>query len=76
MERKAATVSEVQESTGIGRDRVYKAVHLGELRSIRIGRRIVIPWAFVDEWLRDLSSQNGTESDAWENGDAPKAARA
>lgn len=36
---------------GIGRNNVYALIHSGRLRSIRIGRKILIPRSAVEEFL-------------------------
>ena len=56
MDELALTVSQVVERTRIGRNRVYQAIEAGELRAVRIGRRIVVPVAAVHEWLGQLST--------------------
>lgn len=42
-ERRTLTVVEVAEALGVGRQTVYDAIARGDIRCIRIGRRIVIP---------------------------------
>ncbi|GGK31246.1 hypothetical protein GCM10008955_26400 [Deinococcus malanensis] len=36
---------------GIGRNGVYELIRKGELRSIRVGRKIIIPLAAINEFL-------------------------
>ena len=45
------TVGEAARYLGIGRNSAYEAVRRGEIPSIRIGRRIVIPRHRFLEWL-------------------------
>lgn len=52
--------NEVSQRTGIGRNSVYDAINRGELRSIRIGRRILIPVEAVREWLDRLGSTSAS----------------
>jgi excisionase family DNA binding protein len=46
VERQAAltlTVEEAAELLGIGRNSAYEAIKRGELRAVRIGRRLLVP---------------------------------
>ena len=43
MDKETYTVEEVAELLGIGRSSAYTAVHTGEIPSIRIGRRLLVP---------------------------------
>ena len=51
MERLTYTVTEVAELLGISRGSAYTHVRTGEIPSITIGGRIVIPRRVVDEML-------------------------
>ena len=51
MERQTLTVSELGRILGIGRNSAYLAVERGEIRSIRLGKRIVIPRAELERLL-------------------------
>ena len=44
-ERLGMSVPETAKRLKIGRNQAYAAVKTGELPSVRIGRRIIIPWA-------------------------------
>ena len=44
-ERPTMPVEEVGETLGIGRSAAYEAVRRGEIPSIRIGRRVLVPTA-------------------------------
>ncbi len=46
------TVEEVARRLGIGRDLAYRAVRAGDIPSIRIGRRILVPKAELERLLR------------------------
>jgi excisionase family DNA binding protein len=50
---KAATVSvdEAAEMIGIGRTSVYTAIRLGQLPSLRLGKRLLVPRAALEELL-------------------------
>ncbi len=47
----ALTVQEAVQATRVGRTTLYQAISDGELRVVRIGRRIVVPVASLNEWL-------------------------
>ena len=49
--KRTATVEEAARLLGISRTTAYECVHRGEIRSIRIGRRILIPLNVIDELL-------------------------
>jgi excisionase family DNA binding protein len=49
--RDTLTVEEVAARLGVSRAVAYEAVRRGELRSVRIGRRIVIPKATIERLL-------------------------
>jgi len=50
-DRRAYTVEEVARLLGVSRGSAYEAVRCGEIRSLTIGRRIVIPPSAVAELL-------------------------
>lgn len=52
MDRLTITVDEAARQLGMGRATVYDAVKTGEMPSIKLGRRIVIPRAAFEELLR------------------------
>jgi len=49
--RRTLDVPEVAKLLGIGRDTAYEAVASGEIPSIRLGRRIVVPEAALERLL-------------------------
>jgi excisionase family DNA binding protein len=51
MERSTMTVEEAAEVLGISRTSAYECVRRGELRAIRLGRRLVVPRLVVDQLL-------------------------
>lgn len=54
MEKQAYSIREFREQTGIGRNLAYKLIETGKIKTIRVGRRILIPaWAF-EEFLRKV----------------------
>lgn len=36
---------------GVGRNKAYELVNSGEIRALRVGRRIVVPQSAVEEYL-------------------------
>jgi len=45
------TVEAAGEIMGIGRNQAYEAVHRGDLPSIKIGKRILVPKALLERLL-------------------------
>lgn len=56
-ERLTVTVEEAAELLGIGRNSAYAAVDRGELPSVRIGRRLLIPRAALERMLREADER-------------------
>ena len=52
VEQPVMTVDEAAEVLGVSRASAYEGVKTGEIPSIRIGRRIVVPTAAVRRMLR------------------------
>ena len=48
---RTVTVRQAARELGIGRDQCYEACRRGEVPSIRIGRRVLIPRAALDRML-------------------------
>lgn len=46
------SVDALANSLGISREKAYKSLRDGEIPSIRLGKRFIVPRAAVDEWLR------------------------
>ncbi|MCX7618333.1 helix-turn-helix domain-containing protein [Tepidiforma sp.] len=51
MERKAYSIPEAAQALGIGRTLAIKLVQSGQLRSIKVGRRRLVPAAALEELL-------------------------
>lgn len=49
--RLAVGVDEAMQIIGLGRNTVLELVHSGQLRHVRVGRRIVIPVSALKEYL-------------------------
>jgi excisionase family DNA binding protein len=52
------TVSEAADRLSVGRSRLYEEVSSGRLRSVRIGRRRLIPVDALTDYVELLSSEN------------------
>ena len=51
-ERWAYSVDETLQRLPIGRTRLYEAIASGEIKTVRLGRRILIPREAIDDFLR------------------------
>lgn len=51
MERRAVSVKEAAKMLGLSRNGAYAAVARGDIPSLRIGRRVVIPLAALEKLL-------------------------
>lgn len=52
------TVPEVSLVTRIGRNTIYEAVERGDLRSIRVGRKILVTRQAVERWLQKMEGKS------------------
>lgn len=57
--RLTLTVAEAAKVLGIGRSSAYEAVKLGQLPSIRIGRRLLVPIAALERMLQSTPRPAG-----------------
>lgn len=55
--RLAVSVSEAAAMLGLGRDLAYEAVRTGEIPSIKIGRRVLVPLAALEKMLADAGGK-------------------
>lgn len=69
IDRLTCSVEEAADALGIGRTLVFDLVRSGELQSLKVGRRRLIPTAALDAWLatrmaiaRSETSAVGNES--------------
>ena len=58
-DRLVFTVEEAAQLLGISRSFAYEAVQRGEIPSMRIGRRILVPKAALERFLSELGSEAG-----------------
>lgn len=52
-ERAAFSPKEVIEKTGLSKNTVYRALKNGDIKSVRIGGRILIPQWAIEQLLRE-----------------------
>jgi len=58
-QRKCLSVAEAGEALGISRWSAYQAAKSGQLPTIRIGRRLLVPVAALDRMLNQAATGNG-----------------
>ena len=51
VDRKTFSVPEAGKILGVGRDAAYEAARTGQIPTIRLGRRLVVPKAALDRLL-------------------------
>jgi excisionase family DNA binding protein len=54
VERRFLSVEECIEITGLGRTLVWQLIRSGEIKALRVGRRVVVPVTALDAWERSL----------------------
>jgi len=47
-------IEEVATMVGLGRTRLYEEIRSGRLRSVKVGRRRLVPLAAVERWVDQL----------------------
>jgi excisionase family DNA binding protein len=57
-DRLTFTVDETRKKLGLSRGLIYQAIHEGQIPSIRIGRRILIPRAALEKLLANPGTLN------------------
>jgi excisionase family DNA binding protein len=62
--RPTITVQEYARFVGVSRDTVYEAAARGELRVLRLGRRVLVPTAPILEALGYALAQNEPEPES------------
>jgi excisionase family DNA binding protein len=62
-ERRTLTVPEAAKLLGIGRNQAYEATRRGEIPTIRIGKRLLVPLIALERMLQD-QSEPGEEREA------------
>ena len=61
--RQTRTITEVAKLLGIGRNQAYEAARRGEIPSIRIGKRLVVPLVALERMLGVNSQESCQEDD-------------
>lgn len=64
MDRWTVTVEEAAQMLGISRSSAYECVHRGELRALRLGWRLVVPRAALEELLGAPPAAESVSDDA------------
>ena len=57
MESATLSVEETAKVLGIGRNSAYEGVRTGEIPSIRIGKRILVPRLALEQFLKSAGNQ-------------------
>ena len=60
----AASVTELASILGVGKNTAYRAVHAGQIPSVRVGKRYLIPRNVINEMLGTLEKEKPTETPA------------
>lgn len=60
-ERPVLSVEETRELLGLSRNSMYSAIARGEIPSIRVGRRLLIPKAALSRLLSEAGTSKPTE---------------
>lgn len=63
MERETMTVEEAAQKLGIGRGTAYRAAQTGELPTIRLGKRLVVPREAIDRMLAEAPAVRAAPGD-------------
>ena len=53
--RTVLTIEEVAQILGLGRSATYESARRGELPTLRLGRRVLVPVAAFSKWLEQAS---------------------
>lgn len=64
----AFSVEEARRLLGLSRGLMYEAVRTGQIPSLRIGRRILIPRAALEQLLNGSSSHNAVAGNGGKGG--------
>ena len=57
LEKAAYSISETARSIGIGRSMIYELIKEGRLRTVKIGRRTLVPAPAISELLDSLAGE-------------------
>jgi excisionase family DNA binding protein len=53
-DRRTANISQAAKVLGIGRNQAYEAARRGEIPTIRIGKRLLVPLAALERMLQGM----------------------
>ncbi|OEJ35605.1 excisionase [Streptomyces subrutilus] len=56
-ERRLHSVEEAAELLNVGRSTAFEEIRLGRLRTVRVGRRRLVPTEYVDEYVELLKHE-------------------
>ncbi|MDX3540902.1 excisionase family DNA-binding protein [Streptomyces sp. MB09-01] len=56
-ERRLHSVEEAAELLNVGRSTAFEEIRLGRLRTVRVGRRRLVPTEYVDEYVELLKRE-------------------
>ncbi|WP_329391110.1 excisionase family DNA-binding protein [Streptomyces sp. NBC_01351] len=56
-ERRLHSVEEAAELLNVGRSTAFEEIRLGRLRTVRVGRRRLVPTEYVDEYVELLKCE-------------------
>lgn len=56
-ERRLHSVEEAAELLNVGRSTAFEEIRLGRLRTVRVGRRRLVPTEYVEEYVELLKSE-------------------
>lgn len=56
-QRLLVSVSEAAELLGLGRTKTWALVRAGELRSVRVGKRVLVPVRELERFVRELQGK-------------------
>ena len=57
MDKRAISINEAAETLGIGVSKAYEAANSGELPTIRIGKRILVPLVALEKMLAKVKTE-------------------
>jgi excisionase family DNA binding protein len=52
IQKQTISIDEAAKVLGIGRNKAYEAAHCGEIPTIRIGKRLLVPLAALERMLQ------------------------
>ncbi|MEU6294066.1 excisionase family DNA-binding protein [Streptomyces erythrochromogenes] len=56
-ERRLHSVEEAAELLNVGRSTAFEEIRLGRLRTVRVGRRRLVPTEYLDEYVELLKTE-------------------